>query len=153
MQRFPKKKILPPKESVEGVALARWFRVTYPELDRLFWHTPNGGARDPRQAAQLKREGTKPGVPDYFLAFPQSHYHGLFLELKREKGGSLSKDQKIVIAILREQGFFVEVGLGWMEASFIIEGYLREYRRGSYQPLALLGDGLTEKQPLGIIGG
>lgn len=29
-----------------------------------WWHTPNGGRRDAREAARLKRMGVKAGVPD-----------------------------------------------------------------------------------------
>ena len=32
--------------------------------DVLWWHTPNGGGRDVREASQLKLMGTLAGVPD-----------------------------------------------------------------------------------------
>lgn len=31
------------------------------------FHIPNGGRRDKREAASLKRQGVKPGVPDLFV--------------------------------------------------------------------------------------
>ena len=38
----------------------------YPEAQLLF-HVPNGGKRNAAEAAHLKRQGVKAGVPDLFL--------------------------------------------------------------------------------------
>ena len=41
----------------------------------LFWcHVPNGGLRNKRVAAQLKRQGVKPGVPDVLIFEPFKAY-------------------------------------------------------------------------------
>lgn len=70
--------------------------------DVLMWHTPNGGFRNAREAANLKRAGVVPGVLDIsFLAAPEygSAYgcecmapNYFELELKTP-GGRLSKAQ------------------------------------------------------------
>ena len=66
-------------EAEEQAALFRWAllsRGRIPELDLLF-HIPNGGSRHPREAANLKRQGVKAGVPDLFLPIARGKYHGL----------------------------------------------------------------------------
>ena len=53
-------------ESQEQKALFQWAGLAeqkYPEL-KLLHHIPNGGIRDIRTAANLKKEGVKRGVPD-----------------------------------------------------------------------------------------
>ena len=55
------------------------------DLARLRWcHTPNGGSRNLREAANLKRAGVKAGVPDVLIFTPTAAApHGVALELKR----------------------------------------------------------------------
>ena len=45
---------------------AQYQYARYPELE-LLYHIPNGGKRDARTAANLKRQGVKAGVPDLHL--------------------------------------------------------------------------------------
>lgn len=114
------------KEHAEQKALFIWAGLqakARPELGLMF-AIPNGGHRHPAVAGQLKAEGVKPGVPDIFLAVARNGFHGLFVEMKRTKGGTLTDDQKVVIPQLKAQGFAVEVCKGWLEAKKVIEGYL-----------------------------
>jgi len=82
---------------------------------------PNGGKRDPKEAARLKKEGVLAGVPDVFVAAPRGIWHGLFVEMKRQTGGRLSESQKSIKAELEAQGYKVVVAKGAEEAynSFI----------------------------------
>lgn len=61
-----------------------FIRTEYPEVDLMF-HIPNGGSRNKLEAANLKRQGVKAGVPDLFLPVSRGGYHGLFIELKYGK--------------------------------------------------------------------
>ena len=88
------------------------------------YHIPNGGRRDAITGARLKAEGVVAGVPDIFLAVPRQGFHGLYVELKRQKGGSLESSQEDIIARLRQAGYRVEVCMGWWEAREAIENYL-----------------------------
>ena len=97
---------------------------SYPELKYLF-AIPNGGMRDKITAAKLKAEGVKLGVPDMCLPVSRSIYHGLFIELKKLKGGVLSKEQEHWINWLNEQGYYAMVCRGWEEAREILIWYLR----------------------------
>lgn len=74
-------------ECDEQMYLFNWVafaRNTIPEVDMLF-HVPNGGSRDRREAARLKAQGVRAGVPDLCLPVPSGAYHGLFIELKAGK--------------------------------------------------------------------
>ena len=85
---------------------------------------PNGGSRDRREAARLTAQGVKPGVPDLMLPRAAGKYHGLFIEMKREKGGTTSPAQKEWIALLNAEGYYARVSKGFDEARETIEQYL-----------------------------
>lgn len=102
-------------------ALHEWHE---PRLAVLF-AIPNGGARHPATGAKLKAEGVRPGVPDVMLAVPGGDGdHGLFIELKRTRGGTVSSEQRAWHDRLRRQGYRVEVCRGWIEAVAAIADYL-----------------------------
>lgn len=67
-------------EAAEQRSLAQWL-----DLVGVLWcHPPNGGARDARTGAELKRQGVKRGVPDalIFSTPAGSDYVGVAVELK-----------------------------------------------------------------------
>lgn len=97
-------------------------RQKYPELQLMF-HIPNGGYRNINTAKRLKAEGVKAGVPDICLPIAKGNYHGLYLELKTDKG-RLSKEQEIWLSDLKSEGYLAEVAYGFDEAVKVIKGYL-----------------------------
>lgn len=112
-------------EAQEQRCLFQWAGYAeqqFPEL-KLLHHVPNGGRRDARTAANLKKEGVKAGVPDIVLPVPMGIYHGLYIELKVGRNKTSIK-QKEWIKALKEQGYKVEVCYGWIEAKEVIENYL-----------------------------
>ncbi len=142
-------------EHAEQVELFRWLaRVAYCGLRcadndikdkeqyepvkglELAFAIPNGGARagkgDSESAviagARLKAEGVKAGVPDVFIPYPVGGYHGLFIEMKKEKGGVLSEKQKTMISKLKQQGYVAEVAHGAEKAKKIVRDYLNGIR-------------------------
>jgi hypothetical protein len=82
----------------------------------------------------MKDEGVRKGVPDLCLPVPMwgrytddgqiDWYHGLFIEMKKEKGGTVSKEQKEWIELLKKQGYRVEVCKGYEAAVKVLEDYL-----------------------------
>ena len=68
------------------VALCQWLAAVHTVEYALTFAVPNGGHRHVAVAAKLKAEGVKRGVPDLFMAVPRGDKHGLFIELKTEKG-------------------------------------------------------------------
>jgi hypothetical protein len=117
-----------PSEHAEQVALMKWARYSsaqYPEL-RMLYAVPNGGDRNLIVATRLKAEGVKAGVPDLCLPVPRGPYASLYVELKRQKGGQVSKEQSWWHEALREAGSMVEVCRGWSAAAKVIEDYLNQ---------------------------
>ena len=115
-----------PTEAQEQVALFQWARLhekRYPEL-KLLWHIPNGGSRNAIEAKHLKAQGVKPGVPDIFLAARRGGLGGLFIELKRQKKGTVSPAQRDMIEALRDAGYMAVVCRGFEEAQKAIRDYL-----------------------------
>lgn len=64
-------------------------------------------------------------MPDTFLPVPIGPWHGLFVELKRRRGGRLSPEQMLWRTTLQRMGYRVEVALGWEAAAAVIETYVR----------------------------
>ena len=119
-------KTLIPTEHHEQVQFIKWAEMMaprYPELND-FYAVPNGGDRNVRVARKLKAEGVKPGVPDLVLPVPIGGYIGLYLELKRIKGGTLQNDQKKWLTRLQELGHCTCVCKGFAEALSTTQAYL-----------------------------
>lgn len=115
-----------PTEDAEQARIfewAFWERGAMPELDMLF-AVPNGGYRNKATAGRMKATGTKPGVPDMCLPVPVGKYHGLYIELKRQKGGTVSAAQKMWILKLNQQGYLARVCHGADEAINLIKAYM-----------------------------
>ena len=115
-------------EAEDQKSVFEWCELSkgkYPELVLLF-HIPNGGSRDVREAANLKKQGVKSGVPDLFLPVARGKYHGLFIEMKASKG-RLMENQKTWLRRLNKQGYLAVVAWGYDEAVQTIEGYLNEH--------------------------
>lgn len=116
-----------PLEGKEQQWLFEWANdmsaLKWPELS-LLYAIPNGGSRNKIEAAHLKQQGTKSGVPDVCLPVARGGYHGLYIELKRVKGNSASANQKNWIAELRKQGYKAEVCKGFQKAADLIEEYM-----------------------------
>lgn len=113
-------------ESQEQAALVSWWRMAGPTLapNAVLAAIPNGGARDAATGARMKREGVVAGMPDLLLACARSGRHGLFVELKRRKGGVLSQAQRDLFPLLEAQGYAVAVCRGFDEARQAVEDYL-----------------------------
>jgi hypothetical protein len=116
-----------PLEAVEQTLLFQWARLQsgkYPELE-LMYHVPNGGSRNRVEAARLKGQGVRAGVPDICLPVARGSKHGLYIELKRTKGGRVSEEQTGWIEALEAQGYAVAICKGWEAASETILKYLK----------------------------
>ena len=98
-----------PSEHMEQAVLVMWFRRAYPDV--LIFAIPNGGKRSMSVAAKLKVEGVVPGIPDLFVPAWQ-----LWIEMKRVKGGVVSKEQQSMIKYLESVNYCVIVAKGADEA-------------------------------------
>jgi hypothetical protein len=114
-------------ESEEQQCLIRWAAWQsgkYPELN-LIYHIPNGGIRSKAEAGRFKAEGVKAGVPDICLPVARGGFHGLYIELKRQKGGQVSDNQKSWLEKLDREGYRIAVCKGWEAAKDMIMDYLK----------------------------
>jgi hypothetical protein len=112
-------------EEAEQAAIFEWAEYEkrkYPELE-LLYHVPNGGKRDAKTAAILKRCGVKAGVPDLVLPVARCGYHGLYIELKVGKNRT-SKNQDRWLENLNAQGYKAVVCYGFNETTNMILRYL-----------------------------
>lgn len=56
--------------------------------------------------------------------------HGLYIELKRQRGGRISEEQVRWINGLLKQGYAAAICKGWQEAASVITDYLRQKTEG-----------------------
>ena len=127
-----KNKMPVPTEAQEQMTLFSWAAMQsgkYPELN-LLYHVPNGGSRHKAEAGRLRAEGVKAGVPDLCLPVARGQYHGLYIELKRQRGGRISEEQVRWIDGLLEQGYAAAICKGWQEAASVIIDYLQRKTEG-----------------------
>ena len=90
----------------------------------LIWTaTANGGKRDKKTAATLKRTGVKAGVPDILIFTPPPNGHGVgfAIELKRPAKGKMQKGraslhQKTWLENLRGLKWRAEIAYGYEHA-------------------------------------
>lgn len=87
-------------------------------------HSPNGGKRHIATATRFKKMGVKAGYPDLIIDIARGGYHGLRVELKKEKGGSVSKAQKERLEMLNEQGYRAVVCKGFDATINEIKNYM-----------------------------
>lgn len=98
-----------PTEADEQIALFEWAALQsgrFPEL-ALLYHVPNGGSRNKIEAARLRAQGVKSGVPDLCLPVARGGNHGLL-----------------------EQGYAAAICKGWQEAASVIIDYLQRKTEG-----------------------
>ena len=115
-------------EHREQVALMRWWSMACRSFgidEALLFAIPNGGNRDAVTGAMLKAEGVRAGVPDLFLAVPRNEFGGMFIEMKKPKGGRVSRSQTDMLAALSSSGYKTSVCHGCEEAMTCIDEYLR----------------------------
>lgn len=99
-----------PRESWEQQSLVAELERLEPGI--LMEINPAAGMKlDKRMAARVKTLGYQAGTLDIFL--PEHH---VYIELKRQKGGSLSPEQKARITRLESAGYRVIVARGAVDA-------------------------------------
>lgn len=115
-------------EDSEQAALFAWAElaaITRPAFGMLV-AVPNGGKRNAREAARMKRQGVSSGFPDILLPLKVGSYGGLAIELKRANGRrhDITADQYAWIGGLRAAGWYSTVAYGWDEARRVLIAYI-----------------------------
>lgn len=109
-------------EHTEMVALARWLDF----VGVLWAHPANEGKRSWRNGARLKAEGLRKGLPDVLVFSPPPSLKGakgMAIELKRERGGKVSEDQRRWLIELAAIGWVAIIARGAREAIAELQKY------------------------------
>ena len=85
----------------------------------MYWHTPNGGKRTLREAAEFKRQGVLAGVSDLFLLHDGNFFA---LELKSDKG-RLSEAQREFLDGVNDAGGYSAYAVGVDRAIEILKAW------------------------------
>lgn len=88
-------------------AFFRAARMTFPKLDRLLFAVPNGGKRNSREAARMKRQGVTPGVSDIICLVPNNKYSFLCMETKTEDGTQTDHQKEFQWQVEESGGLYV----------------------------------------------
>ena len=117
--------------------VVKYLQLKYPKAK---YCASLGGIRTSyKQAVKAKATGYVKGFPDLQICFPMERgvegeggtkrggvYHGLFLEIKKDKKSYPTKEQKEWIAYLNEQGYCARVTKGFDESMQVIDDYFNK---------------------------
>jgi len=125
------KKLTIPTEYQEQNALVKWLNF-HPTVRDFFCKNNNEGKRSAIQGYNLKLNGLRPGVSDLFIYYPANGFHGLWLEVKRNKIYTKSEmstltwmAQEEFMRNVRSVGYAASFCFGWENGKNIVENYLR----------------------------
>lgn len=111
-------------EYQEGKIFVAWLR----KKGLLFSHLPlNTWTGSYKQLAKNKASGVCKGVPDYVIVLKDKI---LFVELKKSKGGKISKEQRAWLLALSNAGAHTSVCRGAKEAIQFVEQFLEGSKDG-----------------------
>ena len=103
--------------------LIQWARQ-YP-WSQFLYHIPNETTGGMPWVTRNRQMGCRKGVPDLCLPIPMDGYHGLYIELKTERGRT-SKEQKLWLKALNDMGYRAECCKGWEAAREVLLDYVGE---------------------------
>ena len=115
----------------EQALVIEWCEM-HPLANHIF-ATPNGipiGQLTPQKQTRMKKSGLKAGVADLFLPIPQRAPDGeitacgMFIEMKKKRGGVLAANQSAFLRRMQELGYAVVCANGADEAIAAITAYL-----------------------------
>ena len=111
------------KEARVQSAFCTYIQFAYPSVR---YCASLGGIRTSMtQAIMAKKTGYVKGFPDMQICKVNSEYAGLFLEIKADKTGYASKEQKQWVADLNEAGYFAKVVKGLEECMDVLDWYMK----------------------------
>lgn len=116
-----KRKIAPESEANQQEIVVKYLRLAYPSV--LYCASAGGMRTSYLQAIKMKRTGYVKGFPDLFIYEPNQDYKGLAIEMKKEKGGVASPEQKWWQEQLRNRGYASYICRGNEEAIKVIDEY------------------------------
>lgn len=115
----------PPSERQIQIQCVSWFRMRYPDASKVFMAIPNGSARNPWTAKNLKDEGVLSGAPDLILLIPRHGYACMCIEMKKPTGKQSASQKAFEQAVKDYKGKYV-VCYSFEEFKAVIEDYLEK---------------------------
>lgn len=112
-----------PSEHDEQVVVCKWLDL----LGVTYYAVPNGSNKSLTAQRKFKAEGLKAGVPDMVILLEGGR--SVYIEMKRVKGSTTSKEQKEWQERLRVLGFSAHICKGASEAIKAIESHFPETKR------------------------
>jgi hypothetical protein len=103
-------------------AIVQYIKVMYPNA--LYCASAGGMFTSMKQAIKMKMTGYVKGFPDLQICEPNEKYHGLFIEVKTDKG-VVSKEQKEWIKQLNKRGYYATYVKGSEDAIKVIDAYFK----------------------------
>lgn len=131
--KVQRQKSTEPSEHDEQKAVVEWWGLQckawgYPR--KALFAIPNGQIliKDHEQRMRvmgyLRAEGFRDGMLDLCLAIPSREFHGLFIEMKRTKGGVASDEQIEYVSMFHQLGYAAGIHRGAASAISAITHYL-----------------------------
>jgi len=111
-------------ESAEQIDFIAWVRYHYPELDKLVFHPVNEGHQLPQHRLSLIKQGMESGVSDVIMLQCGARFPAGVIEIKRDDGGSVSKEQRKALIACNEQAKFSAVAHGAEAAKAAFMDYM-----------------------------
>lgn len=110
-------------EALEQITVMEWLRWTHPDIAQITYHIPNERKQSAIWGLVMKHLGVVSGVPDICVPYANHGWHGLYIEMKTQKGRT-TNNQERYIERLRENGYRAEVAYGAEQAINILKDYL-----------------------------
>lgn len=119
------------REGSEQVVVIRWLyaeqqrRSQVGALYPVTYHVPNGGQRNKKTAADLKRQGVKSGVSDLVVMEARGGHCGLYLEFKATPPhhAATAQSQRDWLALAEARGYCAVLARGYEEAQAVLREY------------------------------
>lgn len=118
-----KRKVDPSSEANQQEIVIRYLKLAYPTA--LYCASAGGMRTSYLQAIKMKRTGYVKGFPDLFIYEPRGEFHGLAIEMKKEKGGTVSPEQKEWQEQLRDRNYLSYICKGAEDAIKKIDEYFK----------------------------
>jgi hypothetical protein len=123
------------RETRIQIALATWVKLQYPTI---IFTSESSGIRVPMGLAmQMKKQRSNHTLPDFMMFMPKGQYHGLFLELKKDRSALYKKngdfritqhiiEQNNTITLLNHYGYFARFACGLDQAMEYVNWYMKQ---------------------------
>lgn len=109
------------EDDVQSQVIA-YLKYKYPST--LYCATVGGIRTTFKQAVKMKRTGYVKGIPDLLIFEPRGTFHGLMIEMKKDKNSYATKEQKEWQEKLNARGYRSEICKSFEDAKRVIDEYL-----------------------------